>query len=615
MPPNPGNFGASLYGIDPYGSAFAPFGVAGATSYGPHFVQVRFTDVIDLTDPAFTAPSNYTITPGPLTIHAVVIESADSVVLQTDAQSFVTYTVTVGVGRSYFQVPMYPPLNTAMFTGFPSLPGYFSCATSPTRVRLIFSTAMMSAPLLVLSNYTVSDFNGHVHTILSAQIEQTIGPALSVVLTLATPLDTTSWYQTILSSNIVNLDGQTPQPPDYDFQFILPPLNVSVPISEFTGEVSGPLFGDPDGLVYFSPSLNVAASNSIIQVEEVDVCSIAYDTYTFPQPIDPVPFYTWSPTGPQTFLEQAGVVLFAGFPKMSEAMFELEFTGTHLLDTVPSPYDTSVSIVMQQTFAPGYVALLNNPAWWMFDGVHKTTPPMWICANNLGPIPPGPADEITFLFVGIYGNATMTVGEPIVVHHATVHMEADSTFQTSPVVTPTNLQANSYMRVGRPKVNFGVSAGIVAGSHMQVGTLPGPQLHVVSAAIAAGSFLEVRVPTVHLASAAIVADSFVAAQPFSGAEYAEILAGSSVGAAPTVDRQVVSAIVAGSSAGGAMSAHRAVASACSGQASVGATAVVHHIASTAIQGGSSMVAIAKAHLAVSASLSGDSSVQAHGSVP
>jgi hypothetical protein len=608
MPLNPGNFGSSLYGIDPYGSAFAPFGVAGATSYGPHFVQVRFTDVIDLTDPAFTAPSNYVLSP-PLAVHAVVIESADSVVLQTDAQSFVTYTVTVGSARSYFQVPMYPPLNTAMFTGFPSNPGYFSCATSPTRVRLIFSTAMMSAPLLVLTNYTVSDFNGHVFTILSAQIEQTVGPALSVVLTLSTPLDTTGWYQTILSSNIVSTDSQTPQPPDHDFQFILPPLNVSVPISEFTGEVSGPLFGDPDGLVYFSPSLNVAASNSIIQVEEVDVCSIAYDTYTFPQPVDPFPFYTWSPTGPQTFLEQPGIVLFAGFPKMSEVEFEFGFSGEYLFDDVPPPYDTSVSIVMQQTFAPGYVALLNNPAWWMFDGVHKTTPPMWICANNLGPIPPGPADEITFLFVGVYGKATMTVDAPVVTHHAVVHMEANSTFLTSPEAPPTVISANSYMRVGRPNVNFGVTAGIVAGSSMRVNVPQGPQLQLANAAIVADSSLMAKVPQVLSASAAIEATSFL------GAEYAEIHAGSSIVAVATVNRGVVAAIVAGSSAGGPMSAHRAVASAMSGQATIGAAPNVHHIASTAIQGASSVAATAKAHLAVSAVLSGDSSMQAHGSVP
>src|ERR1017187_7933060 len=99
-----GNFGNSLFGLDPYGSDPAPFGVAGATSYNPHFVQVRFTDIIDQTYSPFFDPANYVITPA-LTVHAVILESADSVILETDAQTLEVYTVTVGLARSYFGVP------------------------------------------------------------------------------------------------------------------------------------------------------------------------------------------------------------------------------------------------------------------------------------------------------------------------------------------------------------------------------------------------------------------------------------------------------------------------------------------------------------------------------
>jgi hypothetical protein len=571
MSNNPGNFGASLYGLDPYGSTFAPFGVAGATSYGPHFVQVRFTDLIDLSDAAFTTPGNYVISP-PLAVNAVVIESADSVVLQTNAQSFVSYTVTVGAARSYFEVPMYPPRNTATFTGFPSIPAYFSCATTATRVRSLFSTPMMPGPLTNVANYTVTDLNDNVLPVVSVQIEQVTGPALSVVLTLGTPMVTSSWYQTLLNPAIVNTDDEAPEPSDFDFQFILPVQMTSVPISEFTGEVSNEMFGNPDGLVYFSPSLNVAASNSIIQVEEVDVCSIAYDTYTPPPVFDPAPFYTWSPSGPQTFLLQPGIVLFAGFPRMSEAMFELEFTPTHLMDTVPPPFDNSVCITMAQQFATGYVALLNDPAFWLFDGTHSATPPMWICADNLAPIPPGP-ETIIVLFLGIYGDSTMTVAAPNVVHWAIAHIEADSFLATIPEIAPLTMAANSYMRVKRPSLNLGATCSIVADSSLQIAGLPAPQNYSVTASIVGYATVEARCEQHWLATAHPrgVSSIFVRAglnQPISAA----LVAGSSSTSHATVGPVANAALVAGS----AMTAH----------------GTLHHFATASLSGGSSMTAVA-----------------------
>ena len=99
-------YGLALFGDDPYGSEYGLFGVGGAVAYTNTSVQVRFTDLIDQTDFDFLDPANYTIVapvtlpPTPnLTVFAVTVESADSVVLLTYPQQQVEYTVTVTATR------------------------------------------------------------------------------------------------------------------------------------------------------------------------------------------------------------------------------------------------------------------------------------------------------------------------------------------------------------------------------------------------------------------------------------------------------------------------------------------------------------------------------------
>lgn len=47
--------------------------------------------------------------------------------------------------------------------------------------------------------------------------------------------------------------------------------------------------------VFFSPASEQAAANSVIQIESVDVCTIAYDAYVIPLPVDPPPLFTYGP--------------------------------------------------------------------------------------------------------------------------------------------------------------------------------------------------------------------------------------------------------------------------------------------------------------------------------
>lgn len=147
------------------------------------------------------------------------------------------------------------------------------------------------------------------------------------------------------------------------------------------------LFGNPDGLVFFSPSLiSGGAPTSSIQVDEVKACTIAYDSYVFPKPIDPKPLYTHgggiTPTPEVTTLNNG--VLFTDFYRLGEAKHKLK---NKPQDALPVPNDIGASIVMKQVYPPNRVALLNNPAWILFN--NGAPPPYsFITMDNLSPLPP-----------------------------------------------------------------------------------------------------------------------------------------------------------------------------------------------------------------------------------
>lgn len=146
------------------------------------------------------------------------------------------------------------------------------------------------------------------------------------------------------------------------------------------------LFGNPDGMVFFSPALKTGgAPNSSIQVDEVKACTTTYDTYHFPQPIDPIPLYTHglgiTPTPEVTLLNEA--VLITDFYRLKEARFDI---GMRPEDTVTAFADGGLSVVMTQVYPPAQIALLNNPAWALF-AAGAPPPFLFITADNSIPIP------------------------------------------------------------------------------------------------------------------------------------------------------------------------------------------------------------------------------------
>lgn len=556
-----GFYGSDPYGSGPYGSIPPPLGVLSAEALNGTHVQVNFTELLDFTFAPLTIPSNYSI-PG-LTVLSVEQAAENAVLLTTSPQTNIVYTVTVTAGRSTLGTLLDPLHNSAQFTGFPRVPGYFAVATAVRRVRAVFSTVMLNdSNLSNPANYTITDFNGNAVFVLSATPEQNIPPAgaMSVLLGLASNLGESDFYVCTVSSNIHTITGLEVLPPTSVFQWLQGDNQVQIPLGLFTGEVSqlGPLT-DFGGLVYFSPALNTPTLNSIIQVEEVDVCTTAYDTYVLPAPIDPPVLFTYggslvsTPSPDPYLLNQC--VLWAPFPRNFEAKIELGFTGAANQDQVPVPDDTSCSVLIKQQFAPGSVALLNDPAYYLLpkNSPEQSVPPMFITANNLAPIPPGP-ETILVLHVSMRGQATFTTKRGKKIGHTSATM---------------------------------------AGSSQLFAGLGPPPVVLAQASISGGSNMSAVGKEVRGAAASIAGVATVNALATEGNPPPTVIfASSNLSAFGTVRRAVAAHLHPSSSVSAAGSVRRGVASSLQGAGVVVGTMKARWTANAAIQGTSSVIAIA-----------------------
>jgi len=148
------------------------------------------------------------------------------------------------------------------------------------------------------------------------------------------------------------------------------------------------LFGNPNGLVFFSPSLKTGgAPSSSLAVDEVKACTQSFDTYEFPKILDPNPFYTHGGgIKPTPIATLNNSVFYADFYRLKEAKYGVQ---DKRLDTVPTVVDLTASFTFTEvTYPPTRVALLNNPAWVVFNnGVAPPYP--FITTDNLSPIPVG----------------------------------------------------------------------------------------------------------------------------------------------------------------------------------------------------------------------------------
>jgi hypothetical protein len=400
-----GGFGSGRWGKAPWGrggpeelNLYESLGVSedveviflfklnNAQSIGPHRVKVDFSNNLNPGYPANYSSSNYGIL-GLNVLRVLPGITPNSVILHTVEQGATLYTITVANLQSSGFATLDPDHNTDIFAGYPISPTFYATAQSRTKVQLDFSSEIaQTAALSNPSNYTLEDLQGNPVSITSVA---PFGPSpvKRVVLELGTDLVPGGYYVVRVSTDI-QTSGSLNFYPDHDlFQWeeMLTAVNVgpiSIGIGEFSGEFSGGILGDPLGQVFFSPSLEAAAPNSIIQVEEVSVCTRAYDVYEFPQLLDPQPLFTFG--GPSSIGDN---VLWAPADRLGQAQINLTDQQT---DSVPSTVDGPCDATLHETWDPSRVGLLNNTGWGLYDGV--VTP--FIVADNLAPIPAGTTTNI-----------------------------------------------------------------------------------------------------------------------------------------------------------------------------------------------------------------------------
>lgn len=389
----PGAYGTDGFGSDPYGYVPQPFSLLGAVVINPKIVSLAFDAQIDFSNPAALVGGSYSIidtsTSLPLLVLSVTPGGASSVNLKVSpAVGFTLYQATVtGNVRSTSGTPIDPLHNTAFFNGLAPGGLFDATATSSTRVRLLFKTPLLNNPALGLpESYSVTDLLGTAYPIMQVVVEPSL---TAVTLLLGTPMSTTEWYVATVGSAVRTSANLQVLPDTSKFQYVQNAAAISFDLSKFSGEAQGGLFGNPLGLVFFSPALSAPAANSVIQVDSVSVCTRAYDTYTIPTPIDPAPFYTWGPNQPVRALNST--VLWGAFPRLVEARTVVSDVRT---ETMPLAVDGPCTATLNEPWAHDQVALLNNTAWKTFDNTGLTVPPLFICANNLAPIPPGPPTVI-----------------------------------------------------------------------------------------------------------------------------------------------------------------------------------------------------------------------------
>lgn len=405
-----GVLGTDPLGTSPLGSALPLFGLVNVSAVNSTLVRVEFTDLLDFSFGLTLNPANYSFSGG-LTVLAVVAESAGTLLIATTEQDAVLYTLTVGAAQSYVGATLDSSLSQDTFTGIALDPSFLASGIAKRTIRLSFGTVMAdSAELVAPASYTVTDLNGDPVSILSVAKATAANP-MGVVLTLSSDLQTTESYRVTVSGTVLTLGGLSILPSTMLFTWVETTKDFAVPIAAFGGEVQGGPFGEHGGLVFFSPALMTPTANSIIQVEQVDVCTTAYDSYHFPQLVDPKPLYTFLKGLPPSTLD-AGSVLWAPWPRLNEAQTNLS---QRLVEApVPPPEDSLAVATFTEAYDLTKVSLLNSIAWKLFDNAGE--PPTYFkTAVNTAPIGPGGVVTVTLEPAEGYGYDALVITDSVVV--------------------------------------------------------------------------------------------------------------------------------------------------------------------------------------------------------
>lgn len=262
---------------------------------------------------------------------------------------------------------------------------FSAVATRSTRLRVIFSEPMQkNAALLNRTQYTVNDISGANLSVLSVSAEQATA-VLSTVLDLGSPLVGGRTYQLRVTASLVSESGAAVSPNITAFRWVEGTLRAQIPLSAFSGEARGGLFGDGAG-VFFSPALEMAVPNSAIQVDQVDVCTRAYDEYRIPGQLEnqrPLMAHAARSDGslwPTPLTTLNSTVLWQPTSRV-DTRFAV---GMRRSEQFASATDGPATATLV-SWPPGRIALLNNPGWKLFDNQGGGAPYL-ITADNLTPI-------------------------------------------------------------------------------------------------------------------------------------------------------------------------------------------------------------------------------------
>lgn len=357
----------------------------------PFVVEVTFSHDLD---PGFAAnfnPINYSIAPF-LNILSLVPGPTPNVIrLNTAEQGDVLYTLTVATGRSTGTDLLNPPNQSLPFAGFFITPRFQAAAQAFRKVQIVFSATMqVNGAFTNPNNYAVRDLNGNVIPVTAVAAVGN-APITRAELTLGADLVKGGYYIAQVDAAVQTTGGLSMNPAIDVFRWNVmeAPITtgpITIPIRDFSGEVSGGLLGQPAGQVFFSPALDVAAPNSIIQVEDVSLCTRAFDAYEFPNPPDPTPFFTHG-GGPVSLLGAPGVVLWAPADRLGQARVEL---GDMRADTLPTPIDGLTEMTLFEPIDTSRGGFLNDARWHLYDG----SPTTFSTYDNLTPAGPGGAEYL-----------------------------------------------------------------------------------------------------------------------------------------------------------------------------------------------------------------------------
>ena len=345
--------------------------VLGAQAIEPALVRVDFNQPLDYDEDGPTLdPTNFAFPSGPSLTVWDVAPGTDpkSVIIQTSDQSGVNYTLEVVAALSAFGEGIDPLNNTDTFPGWPIIPAFFATAQSDTKVQLTFSTEMVqNAAFSDPTNYTVTTVSGTPIVVNSATPSGPT-PITRVVLELASGMDPGAYYAATIdtAAGIQASNGEPFLRDSSVFQWaqMLFSGPISINIDNFSGEVTGGLLGQPAGQIFFSPALDVAAADSSIQLDEVSLCTRAYDTYTPPSLPDPGILMTFGGVV-TTLLNDADKVLYATAERLG--LFRANLVDTQA-ETMPTAVDGPADAELVETIDANKAGFLNVPGYTLFPG-------------------------------------------------------------------------------------------------------------------------------------------------------------------------------------------------------------------------------------------------------